>query len=70
MGGESTIYFNLAAHNVLPALSHCAREASSWYFSALRRWYMAIDRLRCRVEGDVHHPGATLIYLTIPRNFL
>ena len=70
MGGESTIYLNLAALNVLPAQLHCTREASSWYFSVLRRWCMAIDLLRCRVESDVHHPGATLIHLTILRNFL
>ena len=31
---------------------------------------MAIDLLLCRVESDVHDPGATLIHLTILRNFL
>ena len=50
MGGESTIYLNLAALNVLPAHLLCTREASLWYFSVLRRWRMAMDLQRCRVE--------------------
>ena len=70
MGGESTSYLKVAVLTVLPALSPCTREASPWYFSVLRRWCMAIDLLRCRVESDVHHPGATLIHLAILRNFL
>ena len=70
MGGESTIYLNLATLKVLPAQLHCTREASSWYFSVLRRWCMAIDLPRCRVESDVYHPGGTLIHGTILRNFV
>ena len=50
MGGESTIYLNLAALNVLPAQLLRTREASLWYFSVLRRWRMAMDLQRCRVE--------------------
>jgi len=70
MGGESAIDLNLAVLTVLPALSLCTREASSWYFSVLRGWCMAIDLLRCRVDSDVHHPGAALLHLAILRNFL
>ena len=70
MGGESTIYLNLAALKVLPVQLHCTREASSWYFSGLRQWCMAIDLPRCRVESNVHHPGATLIHWAILLNFL
>ena len=61
MGGESTIYFDLASHNVLPARSHCARGASSWYFSVLRWWCMAQDLQRWHVGSEVHHPGATFM---------
>ena len=50
MGGESTIYLNLAALNVLPAQLLRTREESLWYFSVLRRWRMAMDLQRCRVE--------------------
>ena len=66
MGGESTIYSNLAAHMLLQALSHCAREEPSWYFSVPCRRCVAIYLLLCRVESDVRHPGATLIHSTIP----
>ena len=51
MGGESTIYLNLAALDVLPAQLLLTREESLWYFSVLRRWRMAMDFQRCRVEA-------------------
>ena len=50
MGSESTIYLNLAALDVLPAQLLLTREESLWYFSVLRRWRMAMDLQRCRVE--------------------
>ena len=69
MGGESTICWNLAAPDVLSAQLDCTRKASSWYFSILRRRCMALGLQRWHVGSDVHHPGATLIYLTVPRDF-
>ena len=50
MGGESTIHLNLSALDVLPAQLLLTREESLWYFSVLRRWRMAMDLQRCRVE--------------------